>query len=426
MKNLVRGLLEKLGNKPVLIWGARMTGIGLARLLRSHRVDFVGFVDSDPSLQGRTVSGKPVFSPIELPKIAAQNHHLSIFVAVSIKEQEIRAQLSEMALENLPIIFYSDYCDSFYTVDIMGSCNLRCPSCPHGEIDRGYMFGRMDAANFEKVVDKIIHENELVTHVSLYSWGEPFLHSSLPRFVDYLHERNIAVALSTNLSFDSKYLKDVIRRSPDYLKISLSGFYPAAYNRTHTGGDIRLVKSNMYKIRYLMDKYRSNTYVDVNYHLYRDNNQSNLRRMQELCDELDFSLSTTYSLIMPLERCMNHVEGQSDEQTKRLDESLLVTVSEGIKATEDFESTECPFRENQINVNWDLTVPVCCTVFDRKETQVAENFLTITKGDINKNKKKVSMCDKCQKLGLPAYNLGFNRKRWDEYASRKTSLDAGG
>ncbi|MFC0118868.1 radical SAM protein [Pseudoalteromonas xiamenensis] len=424
MADSSKAFIERIEGKPVLIWGARMTGMGLTRFLSDQKVDLLGFIDSDSSLTDKNICGMPVYAPSNLFDLAEKFPRLVIIIAVSIKEQEILKQIAEMGLSKIPVELYSDYCGSFYTIDIMGSCNLKCPSCAHGYVKEKYDQGRMSEKNFKQVVDKILSENEVVSHVSLYSWGEPFMHKNLPDFIRYLHEKNIAVALSSNLSIENEELiSDVMRLSPEYLKVSLSGFYPKAYNRTHAGGNVHLVKSNLYKLKYYIDKYKSKTFVDVNYHLYKDNNCINKQQMQALCDELGFSMSTTFSLIMPLERCINHLEGRSDPDTITLNESLLVTVEEGVEATKEYRKNSCPFQENQININWDLSVPVCCTVFDAKETTVAKNFLDVSSQEINDNKGKIDICKKCLALGLPAYNMGFNRKRWEEIADSKISLD---
>ena len=44
--------------------------------------------------------------------------------------------------------------------------------------------------------------------------------------------------------------------------------------------------------------------------------------MKELCDELGFALSSTYALVMPLERVLDHCDGTPDVQTKDLSELL--------------------------------------------------------------------------------------------------------
>ena len=184
-------------------------------------------------------------------------------------------------------------------------------------------------------------------------------------------------------------------------------------------GDITLVKSNLYKLRYFIDKYKLNTHVDINYHLYRDNNGKNLEKMQSLAKELNFGLSTVHALVMPLEG-FNHCDGAPDSQTSSLSENLLVTIDEGIEASSKAPLSEgvCPFRENQLNINADLTVPVCCLVFNRNHV-VSSNYLDTSIDEINLNKSNSEVCNKCMKLRLPEYNMGFNKEGWREYAMQK-------
>jgi hypothetical protein len=130
---------------------------------------------------------------------------------------------------------------------------------------------------------------------------------------------------------------------------------------------------------------------------------------------------------MPLERVISHLDGKPDLQTKQLQNNLLVTIDEGIKASSEIPLPEntCPFRENQININADLSVPVCCTVWERDKNIVALNFLESNVSEINKNKKNVDLCNKCMNLRLPEYNMGFNKKGWESYAKQKTITDIG-
>ena len=183
----------------------------------------------------------------------------------------------------------------------------------------------------------------------------------------------------------------------------------------------------MYLLRKLIDQYKSNTLVDINYHLYKDNSGENLNQMKKLADELGFILSETYALIMPLERVISHLNGSPDRQTKSLNSNLLVTIDEGIEASSKNSLPEksCPFRENQININSDLTIPVCCTVWERGENIVAKNFLDSSLDEINANKRKVDLCNKCMELKLPEYNMGFNKEGWAKFASQKTITDIG-
>jgi MoaA/NifB/PqqE/SkfB family radical SAM enzyme len=428
MSNDRKKIIAQLLDKEVLIWGARMTGLGALRKLKAAGIKVIGFIDSDIAFIGKKVSNLPVYQPLNVNKILGATKNVAILIAVALKEDEILSQIKTVQDINTPIFSFHDENSPYYTIDILSSCNLRCSSCPHSISDHDVPKGSMTLETLKKVVDKIVTDTPTISHISLYSWGEPLIHPYLNEIVKYIHERDIAVALSSNLSINfDKRLDNLIELSPDYLKISVSGFYPTAYDNTHEGGDINLVKSNLYKIRHLIDKYNSSTLIDINYHLYRDNSGVNLEKFEELATELNFVLSKTYALVMPLERVISFIDGNPDEQTTKLQENLLVRIEEGIEASSQtrLPKNQCPFRENQININADLSVPVCCTVFQRDKNVVAKNFLESSLYEINKQKSEVSICGKCMNLSLPEYNMGFNRPGWDKYAKEKSLLDAG-
>ena len=421
-------LFENISGKKIFIWGARMTGIGVFRQLNNRGFDILGFVDSDPAFKNSNVCGLKVFSPIELQQYKFFSDNIALVIAASLKEEEIIYQLSEMKLSKYSVHSFFDEDAPYYTVDILGSCNLKCASCPHSIVDSNVPKGSMKLVTFKKVFDKIFKESPNISHLSLYSWGEPLLHPYVNEIIDYVHQKNVAVALSSNLSIKfGDRIKRIIQSKPDYLKISLSGFYPAAYNSTHSGGDINLVKKNLYLIKDYIEKYNSPTLVDINYHLYRDNSGENLKKMQQLADELGFILSKTFALVMPLERVISHLDGKKDIQTENLQNNLLVTIDEGIAVSSKIKLKDgnCPFRENQVNINSDLTVPVCCTVWERGKNVVVPNYLNSNLNEINDKKRNVDLCNKCISHNLPQYNMGFNKEGWSQIADKKAVNDLG-
>lgn len=425
-KSLKNSLLRKLDDRTIVIWGARMTGLGLARFLTANQLQKArAFVDSDIALHGKTINMVQVISPAQLQELKKEDSSILVVVAVSLKEDEIISMLKEIGFGDNDFIVYSDFSTDFYTIDVVGACNLKCASCAHGSSGMDSPVGYMSFSNFELVVEKMLSETEVVSHVSLYNWGESLLHPELDKIIELLHKKGIAVAMSSNLSIkDENKIDSMIKSAPDYLKISLSGYYPEAYEDTHAGGDINLVKSNLYRLRYLIDKYGVSTLVDVNYHLYNNNCGKNLEKMKELCIELDFSISTTYSLVMPLERVIDHCDGKTSDEVMLLNQKLLVSVDEGIEASSGLQMNGCPFRDNQVNINWDLSVPVCCTVYNRNEgTIVSKNYLQTSLLEINSMKMKVELCSKCIRYGLPAYNMGFNRAKWEIIAKTKSCME---
>lgn len=396
-----------------------MTGIGFLRFSKKHNLNVIGFVDADPSLAGKKIANLSIKAPEIIPSLKGQHKNLVVVVAVSIKEDEIINLLKQFGMSDQDYIRYSDFCGCFFTIDVAGLCNLKCPSCAHTVEGINNPKGFMPLDDFKKITEKIINEVSLVSHICLYSWGEPFLHLGLDLFIDYLHELGIATAVSTNLSIESSnQIEKIVRTSPDYLKISLSGFYPETYDTTHTGGNIDLVKSNLYRLRYFLEKHKSSIFVDVNYHLYKNNTGIDLIRMKELCDNLGFVFSPCYANITPIERLFDYCEGNLDAKTKKFLELLLVGIDKGLEIAKPYNDLPCRFLTNQVNINWDRSVPLCCVCFDRKNSTISHDYLKDSLKDISLRKENHPLCKKCKKYSIPPYLLGVNQKEWEKEASQ--------
>ena len=96
-------LFEFISDKEVIIWGARMTGIGALRQLTKQNIKIIDFVDSDLSLVGKNVHGFEVHHPSDLKKILDLHEKAIILVAVSLKEEEILSQFQKMDIKNIPV-----------------------------------------------------------------------------------------------------------------------------------------------------------------------------------------------------------------------------------------------------------------------------------------------------------------------------------
>jgi MoaA/NifB/PqqE/SkfB family radical SAM enzyme len=413
----IKNLLTVLNNRPIVIWGARMTGIGFFHLAKKHHLNIIGFVDSDPSLNGMNLYNLPITLPGNLSSLKAQYQNLVIVVAVSIKEDEIIDSLNEIGLSSKDYVIYKDFCEYFFTIDIAGTCNLKCPSCANSISSNDYPKGFMSLDDFKNITDKIIKEVSLVSHFCLYNWGEPLLHPQLDLFINHVHQIGIAVAVSTNLSINSAdQIYKMVKASPDILKISLSGYYPDTYNKTHTGGDINLVKSNLYRLKYYMEICSSSFIVEVNYHLYKHNIGIDLTKMRELCKELNFVFSTYYANFTPVERVIKYCQGNNiDKETKEFLKLFLVSIDKGLEITKPFHHLPCRFLSNQININWDRSVSLCCVSYGR-QTVISNDFLQDSLESIKIQKKNRDICKICMGYGIPQYLLGVNQKEWKKEA----------
>ncbi len=96
MKSKEKNFVASLGNRPILIWGARMTGIGLLRFAKKHNLNVIGFVDVDSSLTGRNIENFQINKPDFIPYLKKKYDNLVVIVAVALKEDEIIKSLVAM------------------------------------------------------------------------------------------------------------------------------------------------------------------------------------------------------------------------------------------------------------------------------------------------------------------------------------------
>mgnify|MGYP001610236580 FL=1 len=219
-------------------------------------------------------------------------------------------------------------------------------------------------------------------------------------------KKGIAVAVSTNFSIaNTDQVYKTIEASPDIFKVSVSGYYPEVYNTTHTAGDINLVKSNLYRLKYFMEKLGSSFPVEVNYHLYKNNTGEDLKKMKELCKELCFILSTCRANFTPVERIIDHCQGKTDEKTKEFMKLLPVSVDEGLEMFKQFRNLPCRYLSNQLNINWDRSVSLCCACYNYPKSVVSKDFLLDSLEDIKNKKKNNDLCKPCIKYGANQYLL---------------------
>lgn len=286
-----------------------------------------------------------------------------------------------------------------YAIDVAGTCNLRCPTCPVGNSPQGTRKkGFMEMDLFRQVLAKIRSDNVTATpEVFLFNWGEPLLHPHIGEIILALHAAGFPSHLSTNLNVENG-LREVAKANPTNLKISLSGFTPESYAKTHVRGNLALVKSNMYRLRHYLDHYKASTRVWVGHHIYRGN-QAEIPEVAALCQELGFEHHPIAAFFQPLERLLEVVEGR-DSPHPILHE-LIEHPLNYIPRLKKAKSTllDCELRFNQTAINFDGSVALCCSVYE-ESNMLGANFLEHGRRELEMMKYAHPTCKTCFNHGL--------------------------
>ena len=288
---------------------------------------------------------------------------------------------------------------STYYIDVVGSCNLRCPSCPIGNsrgIDRpvGIMSERM----FEDIVMKVRRESPSVDLLWLFNWTEPVLHPRLPALIEIAREHGFRVCLSSNLNA-GKNFDQVMAAEPKLWIVSLSGFSQEIYSRGHTKGDIEVVKENMRLLSQLRHRYGDKTEVSISYHCYRDNLGTEYDNMREFCASLDLACVPTLAYFYPLEKLFDYFDGTLSEEDRALVDRLIVSPAEASEIALANASDDCVLRSKMMSINCDGSVSLCCTVFDKKYV-IADSFLEVPLAQLQARKYSHETCGSCMSRGL--------------------------
>ncbi len=290
-----------------------------------------------------------------------------------------------------------------YVIDVVGTCNLGCPSCPVGNLTgAGRDKGFMDVDLFTEIVKKIKRERvEDTPELWLFNWGEPLLHPKLPELIGIAKAHDLPVMISTNLNSKLDF-KDVIRAAPDTLKISLSGFSQEIYGQTHAKGQIETVKANMRKIRGYMDELGVAIDVWVGFHIYR-HNVAELKAMQAFADSLGFGFNTVVAFLQPLEKMVEVVEGNFPSDKKDLLDLMIDHPLVKFVKNREYKISEldCEVRTNMMTINHDGSVALCCGVYN-PDNMLGVKFTDRSHQELQALKYQHDFCRTCYKYDLQA------------------------
>lgn len=288
-----------------------------------------------------------------------------------------------------------------YSIDIVGTCNLRCPTCPVENMrETPRAKGMMSLATFNAILDKIAQEAPVPSpEIWLFNWGEPLLHPELPEIIRAVKARAMCVMLSSNLNV-RRGIEEALKAQPDAWKVSMSGITPRTYDRTHAHGDVRLVISNLYLMRHLIDRHRLSTRVWVGFHLYKDN-LDDAAKMRALCAELGFDYRENPAVLHPVEKVIEVIEGRAKPADEAIAAQLLthpVAIRDQVRARRSGHY-DCELRFNMTTINHDGTVALCCATYG-PETQLGVHFLDESHAQLEARKYAHPFCATCYRHGL--------------------------
>jgi MoaA/NifB/PqqE/SkfB family radical SAM enzyme len=303
--------------------------------------------------------------------------------------------------------------------DLVGSCNLRCPSCPQGNMPATKNpKGLIEDGLFDRILDKLSVEFPK-WQLHYYNWTEPLIHPSIVRYCRAAAERGFHLHLSSNLN----HLKDaegLMASGMKTFRISLSGFTQAVYGQTHRNGDIEQVKRNMTRLSEAKRATGGRTRIHVYFHKYR-HNVHELSMMEAFARDLGFDFQHDWAYLMPVEKLFEHVEGGLPEADRLLaDERMVPPLAEALRYFEPHRAHGCELID-QLTLDHQGNVALCCAVYDAKANFIGK-YLEMGWAELQRAKYGHSICAKCMHYGAHVYYPHLGNPEWkaaiDEMAHR--------
>jgi len=284
-----------------------------------------------------------------------------------------------------------------FDIDLTGACNLRCPSCPQGNINEYRLpHGFMEPGLLARIIRKAASECR-VTGVNLFNWTEPMLHPRLPELIRIVQDASIPCHLSSNLNLLAD-VDAVMAANPASFKISVSGFTQEVYGLTHRGGDIERVKKNMMDLANAKKRNNSDTRIFVIYHRYR-HNLKEVQMMRKFAAGLGIDFHPVWAQMFPLEKILAYVDEDTPdflltEEDNQLIERLALPLKEALATAQKSHSLPCRLRDSQISLDFQGNVMLCCGIFDAGKYTIG-NFMDMPFVEIQSLRQNHSMCKRC-------------------------------
>ena len=290
-----------------------------------------------------------------------------------------------------------------FDIDVVGTCNLRCPSCPVGNSREAATTTRyMRPDMLDQIIRKAKSECQ-ISSVYLYNWTEPFLHPNLAEMIRVVRSHGPRCGLSTNLNI-MRDIDDVMAAGPHMLKVSVSGFTQENYGQTHVRGDIETVKNNMAEVARAKARTNADTRLVVAYHRYLGNHDDE-QAMYDYCQSLGFEFEPAWAYFMPLEKVLSYVDplaipGVSiNDDDRALINRLALPLDDALDAARNTPGRNCRLRDKRMALTAAGDVMLCCTTFDQSRFKLTP-YLDQSLDDIQAQKFGHEGCKSCMRNGL--------------------------
>jgi hypothetical protein len=280
-------------------------------------------------------------------------------------------------------------------IDLIDRCNLQCPTCWRGVGAQVNTSATLPLDEFRAIIRKVKAEG--FENVALINWTEPFLCTTLHKYVPIVVEAGLDSWLSSNLSLNPKiYLPTILaalEAGVDILFVSVSGFTQSIYEINHVGGRIDWIFENLTAIAEGMKAGRIKTGVYVRYLEFPYNSHEG-ELWRTFTEKLGMGIFIVPAHGNPYDPLPSY-EGYQQHVKDRLSGLRIPDPAEEIPAERlDVSEKICSLIADRVAIDAKGDAYLCCAYPNVNEVKIGA-YTEISEHDMLLRRISHPFCDRC-------------------------------
>jgi len=380
-------LIEKIGQRRLVVWGCGHLGRCLARIFRSFGVAPL-FCDRQTDIIGTNIDGSLVQSiGTTIDSAAMQQSFIVIAVAGAVPQILARGIKAGLTVGE----------------DILSFRKLARPEAEF-QINGIGDEELVSRERFTQAVDKLMKDVPHLLQITLNGKRDPLLHPDIDALVSFTRER-VSCSVTTHLNeIEDSAIGACLQARPHLLVVKAAGL-----------GRNRLAEFQK-KLKSVARK-RANTSpateLRVSYERKRSDDPLNLEAVRSTCENAGITLVVSESYIEPYDLVLDYCEAHPPRvSTLRCIKELRWDLDTALNFSKRDAHHPCLCQRIFPVLRHDLSVAVC-HLYDKP--QVAADFLTEEYGGLLQHRHMVEHCRNCQKHALHRLDFDVLQLRHNDF-----------